>query len=315
MQPTQATNDTRLPRAVERQMARINARRQPAPGAESGDVQSEQPGAVAPTVTPPAGDTPPVDPRESDPAYWKQRFHVTSGLLTKERNDSKARYDEQQRQIAELTTQVQSLQAKNPPADDEVDIAQFYTPEQIKTYGEEQCRVMAATAIRAAKSHAQKLIDAAVQPLKEREQQTKQSEIEARKQAFIDALIEAKPDYETVDKDPRWLLWLAQDDENTGVQRQQLLDSHIQRGNAKGVARMMTTWEKSVALPQPPVSPSGSGAAPAGGDAPPANGPALTAPTDAEVKDFYKRSAIGKVKDDERQTFEARLKLRNRAHA
>ena len=36
----------------------------------------------------------------------------------------------------------------------------------------------------------------------------------------------------------------------------------------------------------------------------------LAAPTGDEVKDFYKRSALGKVKDSERVEFEARLKLR-----
>lgn len=317
MQPSQASTETRLPRAVQAQMAAIEARRQARPGAEAGSVapDGDKPAVpAAPAATPPAD--PAVDPRESDPGYWKQRFQVTQGLLSKERGDMKARVDALLQQVADLTSQVQTLQANGTTTTKpKVDITRFYTPEQIKAYGEEQCAVMAETAMRAATEEAQRLIDAAVQPLKQREEQKKVDEEAARKQAFIDALIAEKPNYPELDKDPRWHLWLAEIDPNTDMQRQEVLTKHVHAGNAKAVAKMMNAWERSVATPQPPIAPSGGApAADAGGGPPPAD-PTLTAPSDAEVKDFYKRAGLGKVKDDERVRFEARLKLRATARA
>jgi hypothetical protein len=313
MQPSTARSETRLPRAVQAQMAAIEARRQPAPGAESGTpAPAEQPAppataaAAASTATPAE---PPVDPRENDPGYWRQRFQVTSGLLSKERQESKSRQDQLAQQVADLTTQVRQSEAPKPGDKPKADIAQFFTPEQIKLYGPEQCEVMAQTALQAAQSEAQRLIDAAVQPLKERQEREAHDAEAARKQKFIEALIAEKPNYEALDVDPRWITWLQEDDENTGVRRQQILNTHVLSGNAKQVARMMTTWERSVQTPQPPVAPSGSGAAPAGGDAPVVD-TSLTAPTDQEVRAFYTRAGIGKVTDAERVTFEARMKLR-----
>ena len=319
-----AQNETRLPRAVVRQSAAIaaaiaareSANESGAPSADgnTAPITATTP-AVPPATTsaPPA--TPPVDPRESDPNYWKQRFNVTSGILAKEREARKTEVEELRRKNAELQTQAASSTPAVP--DTPIDLTAFYTPQQIETYGEEQCRVMAKTAMDAAQATAQKLIDAAVRPLKEQREQEKADATASRKQAFIDKLIELVPDYQVLDVDPRWsdehTGWLAQEDEN-GVQRQQLLNIHIGNADAKRVAKMFEQFRASITTqaPTPPVTPSGSGAAPAGdGQSPAASVAGLTAPSDAEVRDYYKRSAIGKVKDDERVQFEARLKLRN----
>lgn len=317
-----ASTETRLPRAVVRQSAAIAARY--AQPAETGTPSADgTPAPAAPDATPaaPAATTaapatvPPADPRENDPNYWKQRFNVTSGILAKERRERQEERTTLLQKQAELQAQISSSTAA--PADETIDLTTFYTPQQIEQYGEEQCRVMAKTAMDAARATANKLIDDAVRPLKEQREREQADAVAAKKQAFIDKLIELVPNYQEIDVDPRWndetTGWLAQDDEN-GVQRQQLLNIHIANGNAPKVAKMFKDFIASITpqAPTPPVTPSGTGAAPGGDGAVPAAVVAgLTAPTDAEVKDFYKRAAIGKVKDDERATFEARLKLRN----
>ncbi len=321
MSASVASNETRLPRAVVRQSAAIAARFAPAepvtsPAADPTAPAAQPASGPATTVDPAAH--PAVDPRENDPNYWKQRFSVTSGILAKERSDRQSERNELNRRLTELQTQSQSPKAAVPDAP--IDLSKFYTPEQIEQYGEEQCRVMAKTAMDAAKQTAQSLIDAAVQPLKEERQREVADAVKAKKDTFYAKLGELYPEYATDDLDPRWCDehtgWLAQEDEN-GVVRQQLLNIHLQSLDAPKVAKMFKQWKASItAAPLvPPVTPSGSGAAPSDAGAPPATGTATGAPSDQEVKDYYKKSALGKVKDDERVAFEARMKLRNRAAA
>ncbi len=327
MQPTTAPNEVKLPRAVLRRsaaiQARIDARNKPAEPEiiPTGDAAPATPpaAALAPPAEPQAA-APAADPRDSDPSYWKQRFSVTEGILRRERTDRATERDSLYQRIAKAEDDLRTLQATAKPADDVIDLALFYTPAQIEQYGEEQCRVMATTALRAARQTAQASIDAAVRPLQERqERQQTDSAAEAR-QGFEDALTEQLPNWREIDADNRWRAWLAEEDENEVV-RQTVLNVYLQKGNAVGAARMMKKWIATVApapaaaTPTPPITPSGSGANPEGGNAPPPSPAAQAgAPTDVEVRDFYKRSALGKVKPDERTAFEARLALRHGAH-
>lgn len=317
MQPSQASNDTRLPRAVVRRSAAIAARYAPQPGEQipnpaDANAPANAPAAATAPTADPQPSAPAADPRDTDPAYWKQRFSVTEGLLRTERANLATRTETLHQQIVELKGQLLTLKAQASPTE-KIDIAKFFTPEQIVQYGEEQCEAMASTAMKAAKTTAQELIDAAVQPLRDKQERTAATEVETKKQRFTDALAAAVPNWQTIDTDPRWLAWLSEDDENE-VQRQSILNVHIANGNATGAARMFKAWEKSVApapTPVPPVAPSGSGAAP-GSDAPNAPAPLEGGmpqgyPSKGEIKDFYKRAALGKVKDDERVKFEARL--------
>jgi hypothetical protein len=308
MTASTAPNETRLPRQVVRQSEAIRARY--TPPAEPETAPAGAPAAPAATpAAPPATTsvtpaTPAPDPRESDPNYWKQRFSVTQGILAKERTDRQAERNE----LIRKNTELQTASPKSTAPDAAIDLSKFYTPEQITQYGEEQCRVMAKTAMDAARATAQDLIDAAVRPLKEQRERDVTDAAASAKQKFVDKLAELHPSYPEDDVDPRWLTWLA--DEENGVQRQQLLDIHMQNGSAANVAKMFKAWKATTVTATPLVAPSGSGAAPTG-DAPPPADTGLTAPSDAEVKDYYKRSAIGKVKEPERVAFEARLKLRN----
>ena len=322
MPASQALNETRLPRAVRARSAAIAARyappaetEPPTPAAAAAPALPPAAPAATPTDTPPA---PAADPRHSDPNYWKQRFEVTSGILSKERAARQADNSELNRRITELQDQTRTLQAAAPAA--EIDLTKYFTPAQIETYGEEQCRVMAQTADKAATTKAQELIDAAVQPLKDERKRNAETAAEERKAAFVDTLTELVPDWRVIDTDQRWLDWLGEEDENE-VKRQSILDQHIGSGNARAAAKLFQKFVKTVEVPAPPVGASGSGANP-GGDATPPTPEAvrgLTPLTAAEKRDFFKRSATvrkgqpGFVTDEERATFEARLKLEHPA--
>jgi hypothetical protein len=305
MPPSQALTETRVPRQVADRAARSMARYAP--------VEPESPAAPTEAVVPAATTVePPVDPRANDPSYWQQRFNVTQGMLARERETAKAKESETNRRLNELQEQVRTLQASGTPAAP-IDITAFFTPEEIAKYGEEQCQVMARTSMRAAEKTSADRVAAAVQPLKDQQAQAAVAESEARVQSFRDRIQELCPDFD--DNDTRWREWLEQIDPRTDATHQSVLNIHIASLNAMGAAKVIKAWQATLApRPVPPVSPSGTGAISGGGAEPPTPEAvsALTAPTDAEVRDFYKRGALEKVSKEERIAFEARLKLRQK---
>lgn len=328
-QPSQASN-TRLPRQVLRRSAAIEARYAPKPP-ESENPNPADPNAPAASGAPAIAPAPPAepatppapagDPRDTDPVYWKQRFQVTDGLLKRARIDHRTETDALHQQITDRDTQIRTLKvAPGSTTPAAVDIAKYFTPAQIEQYGEEQCGTMARAAEAAAEAKATELINAAVQPLKDAQVRNDSRAVEDAKAGFYAALAEAYPAYSTADVDPSWLEYLEAHDDSTGMQRQRILDIHIRNLDARACAKMFKAWEATKvaaappAPPMPPIGPSGSGAAPGENSVaapPPGPGGALTIPTAAEIKLFYKNAALNKVTDSERSTFEARLALRN----
>ena len=363
-QASQALNETRLPRAVLRRSAAIQARLD-AQKAESEAPVADPNAPPAPPsaeAAPPVATTPPApaqDPRENDPAYWKQRFNVTAGVLRAERDERAAEAADFNRRIAELEDQIRNLQATAPSASAAVDATTILTQEQIETLGTEEAQAVVDAALKVARETAQKAIEAEVKPLRDARARDAADAQRARDNAFLEKLYELAPDlddkdenwlawlaqedeatglqrqailtqhvakrdrdnafieklYELApdldDKDENWLAWLAQEDEATGLQRQVILTQHVAKRDPIKAAKMHAQWKASTAAPAPPappVSPSGSGAAPAGLD--PRQPTMLKAPTQAEIKDFYKRASLGRVTDAQRVEFEARLKLR-----
>lgn len=323
MQATSANeSNITLPRAVVRRSAAIQAR------IDAKNVPEESSVPVTP-ITPPRDDpsvevTPTVDtqsseivpetrgpdPRNEDAKYWKHRYEKTIGVLNKERREARDGQETLHQRITEMQRQVHDLQAKSTPSESKMDLGQFFTPEQIEQFGEEQCEAMAKAATKSAQAAAQQVVEREITPIREQQEREKAQTVEERKRAFTDKLEEQIPDYAEIDVSEDWLSWLAQEDEATGLVRQNILDSHIRVLDAGKVARVFKEFLKSKAPKlQPPIVGKGNGAGPSG-EAPPVAPTALKPPTDAETRDFYKRAALGRVKDAERVEFEARMKLR-----
>ena len=320
-QASVASNETRLPRAILQRSKAIQDRL---------DAQRESKTAPAdPSATPAPPDAakaaPPVDPqppaavqpdaRESDPLYWKQRFNVTSGFLRTEREARQAEVTGLHQRITELEGKLVESEAKATasPSSSKTDPGEYFTPEQIEQIGEEEATAIAAAAKKAAHSAAQAAVDKvtqAVAPFEQREARRIREEFEAKKQEFEGRLAEAVPNFKEIDESEGWFEWLAESDPDEGEQRQVTLTRYSQRLNAAGVAKMFKAYLKTVTPPPPPIAPHGQGANTGEQPAPQLNSKALRKPTDAEVRDFYKRAAIGRVSAQERVEFEARRKLR-----
>lgn len=308
MQASQAKNETRLPRAVLRRseaiQARIDAR-------ESKTMTvDEAPPADGPSTetTPPVESKPQpvVDPRESDPAYWKQRFKVTAGVLDAERNDRKAQVVEFNQRLTELQEQVLQLQSATPATP--TDLGKYFTPERVEELGEDVCREQVAAIEKAVKEQMSALIDKEIKPLKDARKAEAENELLSSKRQFYDRLAELVPDYAEVDTaETGFHDWLMQKTDD-GIERQEVLTRHVQNKDVVNVARMFEKFKKTKEPVQPPVTPIGSGANTQSVQTQPVA--RLTAPTNAEVKEFYKKAAVGKVSQQERVDFEARMKLR-----
>lgn len=317
-----ASNETRLPRAVLRRSraieARLAAQREPgdpAPAAQLEPPVTPDPKKVAPPVDPKTPAAAAQDPRENDPLYWKHRFSVVSGVLRSERQEREEQVDGLHQQIAKLQGDLAEANAKTltSPSSSKTDPGRYFTPEQIEQIGEEQATAVAAAADKAAQEAARQAVEqmnALVKPLQDRQAQDAQRNERSRKQEFTDQLAELVPDYTEIDTSEGWQAWLAEFSEELGEVRQDTLNRHVGRLNAPSVARMFNAYKATLKTPEPPITPHGEGAN-TGGDPPPQpSAGALRPPTDAEVKDFYKRAATGKVLAQERVEFEARRKLR-----
>lgn len=334
MQTQPSQNDTPLPRAIRRQMDRMNQRIEarssasntapPPPatdddaGVTNGDTgkaaHAQAPAAPAPAPAPAA-----ADPRENDPGYWKARFKVTEGMLRKAQEDLRDAQAEADQTIQELRNKVAELQAAAPASTGKVDITAFFTPEQIDQFGTEQCEAMATAAVKAARSQADELIKQAVEPIKKKAEVSERNQRKQSEDNFWNRLAELTPDYQDINADAKWLAWLAEVDPDTKVLRQDTLDIARQKLNADGVSAMFEKFRASqkTGAPggEPPLSAPRSGGAGGGGE-PPANTGAKGYPTREEIRDFHKRAATIKnprdprfVTPQERKEFEARLQL------
>lgn len=294
-------NETRLPRAVRAQLERMNERHETKPAGEPPDTTVTDPAASAGDLQPAA------DPRESDPAYWKQRFQVTQGMLKSFQDRQGEAHAARDRELAELREKVRSLESERKTSASELDLQAFFTPQQIEQFGEEQCKAMAYAATKAARDQAQAMIDAEVKPIQERSKADAQRVDDAKESAFWEQLAEIVPDFEQIDTSADWLEWLAEPDDATGLVRQDILDRHRSARNARGVAKVFDGFKASRAKPAPLVAPPRS----VGAGAPPAPAaPAKGYPTRDEIRDFYRRSAMRKVGEKERVEFEERLRSR-----
>ncbi len=319
MQASTASNETRLPRQILKRSAAIDAHLQAKREANNPAAPGVPPATgtdgAATTAEPTSGMPPaqPADPRENDPAYWKQRFKVAEGRLTAQQERHREQTDALTLQISELMEQVQTLQANAPVTP--TDVSEFLTPEQVALLGADEAQTIVDAVLKGARKEVAKLVDAEIKPLREAQTATRARTQEDVKREFLEKLEELVPEYAAIDVTDGWQLWLAEDDEATGLPRQEALNHHMGRANASGVAKLFNAYLAQIPKPPaPPVAANGSGA---GAGAPPAQptGAAGYRPSPAEITTFFKRKSTirkgqpGYVTEQEAIEFEKRLKL------
>lgn len=325
--------DATLPRAVRERLERANRRRQSQASPEGQEANQPQDAAIADPAPSPAEPQPapaptpaePADPRENDAGYWQHRFKVVNGLLASKETKHREEIGELNRRIAQLEQELAQARSEKKAGAQDIDLEQYFTPEQIEEFGEDHCRTMLAAARKATQQELQQIIDAQIRPILQRDEEERRRSAQSQQERFQREILEAVPeigstpeDMDAFDKRTDWLLWLAEEDPNTGIVRQEILERHVRNMSASGVVKMIRQFLAESAPPKtpaPPVVPSGTAASATG--LPTSGQEILRPPTDAEIRDFYKRKATIRDKHDpryvtpeEEKAFEQRLRLR-----
>lgn len=187
-QASQPSNETRLPRAVVRRVAAATTPRTP------NATDSEPTAPVAPPDTPnapvaavpdanaPKAPNPPEDPRHSDPTYWKHRFEAVAGRLRAREDEHKAAMSTLRQENDQLRAEVLRLQQATPTSTPQatINLAEFFTPEQIKNLGEDDATAMAQAAVNAAMKVARETVTAEIKPLLAGSRKTRKPKRRAR---------------------------------------------------------------------------------------------------------------------------------------
>lgn len=313
MNESAANTETRVPRQVRARADKARAILNPTPSPDEpapAVVDPPAPSAVEPSPTPTPA--PAADARETDFRYWKQRFQVTEGMWKRD----KERFAADRQQLIErneaLLAKVRELESSGTAAPEDINLDEFFTAEEVERLGEDQARIQARAIKVQATRIARELMEQELAPLRKRTQEDTEREQEAATAAFLTELTRLKPNWQAVNADQRWIDWLSEDDPDTGIWRQEILNRHQAANRPDRLAAMIEQWEKTLAPaaavpPEPAVVPqgrSGSGGQPTPGTPPSPKG----APTSAEIRDFYKRKATRGVSAEEAKEFDARLK-------
>lgn len=330
-------DNTRLPRQIrerlERGAAIIAESQRASDGSTEQPIEAAQPqpGAAAATPTPApavAATTNPndstaaeqpdlkpfrdpalaTDPRAEDPVYWRQRLSVMQGKLNEERREHEGREAALKTKISELESQIRDLKASAPAAP--VDLKAMFSPEQIEALGEDQAAAIATAAVKAARQHVDQALTEQQTTAQQRQEQIAEETRQRRWREFIDQLEEVVPDWKTIDARTDWREWLGGIDERTAQVRQELLNAALHSYNVAATAAVFGAFLKTLSpRAQPPVTTPSDAGKPAAPPQPSAGDRSQMAPTEAEMKDYYKRASLGKVSDAERVEFEKRLAL------
>lgn len=296
-----AATETRMPKQV----------RKAAKAAEEGIValqkqrEAEQTAPIDTTPAQPEGVTqapPPEQPAPAAPPKNDELDQLKADLAKeKQRNVSLHGVCEvQKREARELKDRIQKLEEKATPATPDPERAKKHlTPEERETIGAATIDVTS----RIARGEAD-VVDEKVVALEKRIN-------EQGHRYFLSQLSSQHPEFDTINTEPDWLLWLGQEDRKTGAPRQELLDRAVA---SQSVARTWAFFEEFMrdtgykpAEPPPSVQPRTT--------PPPKPAPVAASPTptaepkkrtfaQSYVKKFFKDVALGKysgTKDEQKQ--------------
>ena len=194
--------------------------------------------------------------KEEDADYWRARATSMYGI-----NQTQAQQlHEMRNQVSHLTTEIANLKAK-PAEPEKVD--PLVTDKDVETFGSDlidlQERV-AKKALSEARAEFKGIVDKQAEYIKQLEAKVGvvDQQVSANAQErFYDALAKQVPDWETVNGDQRFLEWLGETDQMSGVSRQAYLDDAANRMDLPRVVAIFNAFKQIVApatAPQAKVS-------------------------------------------------------------
>ncbi len=247
----------------------------------------------------------------SDPVYWRHRASAMQGMFRVEQKRLKDLIAARDGRISELENEVVKLQAEKPVVEAEIDLSKFFTPEQLDDVGEDHAKFLIKTAMAAARETVQDQIAKHIEPQRQSQKDAEQERRNSEWNSFLERLTSLVPNWQVIDESDAWKMWLAQIDDASGFERQELLNKATNNRDERRTAALFNSFlaaqgGKRVDVPaEPPIVPRGDVAGSNGGQ--PTSGVMPLKP--GEAKDYYTRKARGKTTPEEDALFDKRLNL------
>ncbi len=252
---------TNLPKALQRQLEEAEALEkalaQPE-GTEPPEVQDQQTEAAAPEPegnlaepTPEAHQPEETKPltakpgKEQDAEYWRSRATSMHGIAQAQAQE----LHELRNQVSTLTTEIKNLQVK-PVAPEQAD--PLVTDKDVETFGSDLIELqerVAKKAIAEARAELKGIIDQQADYIKQLEAKVgvvNQQVSATAQDRFYDDLAKQVPDWEQVNGDQRFLNWLGETDQMSGVSRQAYLDDAATRMDLPRVVAIFNAFKQTV---------------------------------------------------------------------
>lgn len=268
--------------------------------------------AVAAPVAPPpeveapaAAPTPPTNTpaRKDTEETWEHRYKTLQGMHNRNMADMRTRLDQLAAQNEALNQQVKESSA--PPAKPET----MVDPKDSEVFGQDLVDMVTRVAERMFGSAVQ-AFDKRIGAIESRLTGTTQAVAQTAESVFLANLKERVPDYEAINTDQDFLLWLGEEDPVYGVPRQRALTSAAEALDANRVAKIFLAYKALTAQAAPKTAPTSqlerqTSPSPSG-TAPPQLRTQLNYITTADVNAFYEDVRKGKYRgrESERQQLE-----------
>lgn len=226
------------------------------------ETQGTEPTDTEPVADPAPEPAPEVVP-QSEPASepkqevpeetWERRFKTLAGKY-------EAETPRLHQQIRDLQAQLQSqaetlIELKSRPEPAPEPVKPLVTSDDEESFGADLVNLMRRVASEATNSVADRMarLEAAasqINTLQQKVTEVSTSQAQTAEERFYAKITEAVPDWQEVDKDERWLAWLAEYDPVVGGPRQNALNAAGETLDAGRVAALFNQWKALTVVPQ-----------------------------------------------------------------
>jgi F0F1-type ATP synthase membrane subunit b/b' len=182
-----------------------------------------------------------------------------------------------------------------------------FTPDELETFGMEQCRMILRQADKQARIQARKATESTTTETTARIDNSRAEIEQERTSLFYMMLQTAVPEWETINKDKQWLDWLTHKDPGAAESRQSLLTRARQVLNVTPVIELFNAY-KATRAPAPADNRRGvlpTGRAPNG--APSSAGPKAEQITRRQIKEWTQQFTRREIGREQWSTLEQRI--------
>lgn len=184
---------------------------------------------------------------------WKRRFETLAGKYEAETPRLHQQIRDLQTQIESQAKALQEVQSRPAPAPEPV--KPLVTSDDEESFGADLVNLMRRVATEATNSVADRMarLEAAasqINTLQQKVSEVSTSQAQTAEERFYAKITEAVPDWQEVDKDERWLAWLAEYDPVVGGPRQNALNVAGEALDANRVAALFNQWKALNVVPQ-----------------------------------------------------------------